>query len=490
MSIVESGTELAPSLENPYLNYSAKPFILGSVNEAVDSDKVRWTRTGNAIITLPAGEQIKISPDRQLDRIEPTINALLGNLTPGSSYEEVFNSEKDKYEEALIESGGEIRRLRYGELVYYPERNDLVWFAPRDLKLLAWLARNEIQLKDPEQNISWEKQRELLGNQVIGVVGGSVGMNIFERTRDVLLPSWMKVADPDVFDDANRNRVRFGYADLNQNKAEVAAKQIHATDPWLPVSVYSVGVYPKNISDFMLGNESLGEPPVTMAVEVCDDPDRKIDVGKICKESGIPLWRLTDFGKTFQVEYFPYDRISDFPLAIGMSDGQLLAARDAWKNNPANRELFFDFAFSLVGNHWKNDPEFADFINQRNRTPFTKGIPQTSIASEGGASHTALHMASVLLGWEQPNRHFVDLRSGTQITEYQRKYFDTWVLTRDTQRPFEGTMTHEAILVDSDFRVELTHIDRSGNVYMELYDDEKGETAIQTSGHHTETTKR
>ena len=484
MSIDSEARHFETEKVNPYLDYPNKPILLGDISEAKENRIIHWTRSGNAVINLPNGEKVNIHSENQLERIEPTINALLGNLTPGSQYEELFNTEKDRYEESLIKSGGDIRKLNYGELVYYPQKNDLVWFAPRGLKMLAWLARNEIQLKDPDQKISWKEQREVLGKQVVGVVGGSVGKDILDRTRDVFLNNWLKIADPDIFDDANRNRVRFGYRDSMQNKSEVAAMHIHETDPWLPISIYQEGIYPRNINNFMLGNEKTGEPALTLAVEVCDDPDRKIDVGQVCKKYGIPLWRLTDFGKTFQVEYYPYDKITDFPLAIGVRDDRLFETREVWKNNPANRELFFDFAFALVGNHWKNDPEFADFIYQRNKTPFTKGIPQTAIASEGGASHTALHMASTLLGWKQPNRYFVDLRSGVQITEYQEKYFDTWVLTRDTQRMSEGTMTHEVILVDSDFRVEFTQADRSGNVYRELYNDEKQEVVVEAFGSH------
>lgn len=467
MRVESAETEI---LINPYLEYTGKPIILGPVQE-IDTEVLHWLRRGSAVLKLPSGESLKVPASHQQNCIESTLNALLGNLTPGSQYEETFNAFREGYEEALINSHGKPDKLRFGELVYYPLENDLVWFAPRDLKLLAWLARNEIQLKDPEQKISWEEQRRIFEAQVIGVVGGSVGSNIFKRVNDTLKPSWLKIADPDSYDDANRNRSVFGHRELGVNKAEANARMLHQTDPWLPISVYSEGVHPENIRDFLLGNDKYKEPPATGIVDVCDDPVRKIEIGQQCRANGIPLWRLTDFGKTFQVEYFPYRDIPDFPLAIGVSDDELVRVKDNWRDDPANRSLFFDFAFALVGNHWRHDPEFAGFINQQNRTPFTKGIPQTSIASEAGASHVALHMASVMLGWEQPNRFYVDLRSGTQIAEYLEKHFNTWVLFRDTQNIKEGTMTHEVILVDSDFRVELTRSDRSGNVHRELFND-------------------
>ena len=438
---------------NPYRDYTGKPIILGSAKKMIKEKRIRWLKSGNAILTLTNGKSIKIIKKNQFNKTESTFNALLGNLTPGSQHEALFNREYAKYSKACLKSPSSTANFNYGDLFYYPIEEHLVWFAPRTLRILAWGARNELQFKNPSQTTTWNEQREIFGKLKIGIIGASVGSNILQRANDVLKPKHLKIADMDFYDDANRNRSRFGYRGLGRNKAQENAYQIHETDPEMQISVYSEGLHIANIKDFLLGDRKKNEPNLDYVVEVCDSPDIKIDIGQKCREYKIPLFRLTDYGTTWQVEYFPYDKDPHFPLSIDLSDEELISKKEAWEESPANRELFFDFAFGLVGNHWQTNPEFKAYIEETHTTPFSKGIPQTAIASESGASHIVSTIANLSLGYQISNRVYLDLRSNICISEKLFNKGKKYLLRKTTKNNY---LKHEKIDVENHKILEFT----------------------------------
>lgn len=466
--------------KNPYLEYEGKPTILGPANDAINSGAIRWTTTGNAIVALPSGEQITVLQKNQIHQIEQTFDSLAKNLQPGTYYEEMFSAERQAYEEAVNDLNGKrnTKKLRYGEIIYYPHPNPdlLIWTAPKKLKHLALLSRNEFLLQDPEQSISFEEQRKIFNSLVIGFLGASVASNAFHRVADTLrqegnnaanqkdllaLAGWMKIADGDKFDDAVRGRRRFGILDYDRNKAEVSAREVNESYPWLPVSVYKYGVDPYgNVNDFILGNEEIGEPPVNRLIEAIDDIEAKLrfievarDPSKLLNDTGnkhqdikgVDLWRIADIGTACQITWLPYGNNPDLPLTIGATDRELRDSLNHALENPSI-ETWFDFGVKLEGPHLKQVPEFYDFIKERIRSPFASAVPQLGIASETAASLVALGIASTSLGWKWPNRYFIEPRKGLTVWEWV--YPERGTYRRDTTDIREGLVKRELFDLD------------------------------------------
>lgn len=403
--MLEQEQALLKELEaNPYIDYPSKPIILGPAQEAEYKE-----RSDNAvIITLPSGERVSIPPDQQFSRVQGTMNGLLEDLVPGSELaDEFYQKVWPNYEKALEENP---ERPTFGTLVFYPNRKDLVWYVPQEWHQIALLARNSLLIRDAEQTIGWAEQRQKLSPIVVGVAGASVGKNAFLRVIDTLQPDFIKIGDPRPYKDTNARRTDLSYWDTGRNKAIVAAEQAHRTDPFTGISVYQNGIHRGNIGDFVQGNEIIGEPPISDLIEETDDPDTKIDLGIAGRAYRKRVYRITDIGVAYQIDVRDYKKSPNLTLAVGVEDRKLLAAQEAWHNDMANRELFFEFAFKLIGDHWRTVPEFHDLILKQLETPFAGGIPQLGVAAHAGASHVALMVAQKALGYRLPERVFVDLR--------------------------------------------------------------------------------
>lgn len=396
---------MIPEPENPYRNYPHRPVLLGDVKELERSGRLAYVKdsrdvTVDGVITIPV--------ERQFPKVRHTIDGLTDDLAPGSALCDRFVEEVlPQYEEATVMDP---LRPPYGTLVYYPNFGHLVWYAPKEWHRVALLTRNSLLIRDAQQRISWEEQRELFQSTIVGSAGASVGKNAFLRVLDTLNPDAAKIADPREYKDTNSRRTQLGYWEIGASKAATAALQAHSTDPYTAISVYDEGLHAKNSQDFMLGDKTIGEPGIDYLIEETDDPDAKINLRALARQYKIPVLMVTDVGVAHQIDVRHFRKFPNLSLAVGVNDDELLSAQAAWHNDRANRELFFNFAFKLIGQDWRNVPEFRDIVLKNLETPFAGGIPQLGVAAHAGGADIALMIALDRLGYELPERDFVNPR--------------------------------------------------------------------------------
>jgi tRNA threonylcarbamoyladenosine dehydratase len=99
----------------------------------------------------------------------------------------------------------------------------------------------------------WDEktQRALLDTEVAIAGNGGTG-NLFGMELARIGIQKFRIADPEVFDDVNSNRVMGAYVDtIGKNKAEVLRDDILKINPEADVMVYKEGVTPDNIEDFL-----------------------------------------------------------------------------------------------------------------------------------------------------------------------------------------------------------------------------------------------
>lgn len=410
--------------------YPGKPIILGDAN-SIDQDILHWTRSGNAILRID-GEKLVIPPSRQKNHIEPAFEAVEANLQPGTEYESFIQEQRKLQSQAVNESKN--LSPKYGEIVYFPHLDVLAHLAPVGVRHLALLARNEFQIQDPGQELSWQEQRNIFGSQVIGILGASVASLAAHRLVQTLKPGstdiinppnppkgGIKIGDLDVYNHAVWGRRRHGLMEIGVNKAVSTIREMHEIDPSIPAWVYPEGIDPYgNVEQFIHGHMHYGEPPINRVIEAIDSIEEKFALLKILRAKGIETWRITDLGGAYQIDRLPFDRIPDFPIAIGTTDGQLESALSKALSE-SSRENWMDFALLLTGPHWEKVPEFKAFIEEQSRSPFSKAIPQLGIAAEAAASAVAYGVGSTLLGWDWPHRLFVDIRTGNITREWYHR---------------------------------------------------------------------
>jgi len=150
------------------------------------------------------------------------------------------------------------------------------------------LDRNRNKLTRAEQ----ARQRTLR----IGIVGVSAGHSIAHVLAMEGLAGEIRLADFDVLELSNLNRIPASVLDLGVNKAVVAARRIAEIDPYLHVTVVPEGIRPDNLSVFLDG--------LDLVIEECDSLDVKMLVREAARERAIPVIMETSDRGVLDVERF------------------------------------------------------------------------------------------------------------------------------------------------------------------------------------------
>jgi molybdopterin/thiamine biosynthesis adenylyltransferase len=233
------------------------------------------------------------------DEIETQLKDLIRLLNPSVT----FNSDElDKKVQTHI---GGVLLEEYGVWVFYPWSNRLVHILDEKEFIEVRTNRN--------QNKITLKERELLASKKIGIIGLSVGQSValtmaMERTFGEL-----RIADFDLLDLTNLNRIRTGIHNLQTSKAITTAREIAEIDPFLKTTPFPEGISSENIEDFLLKDGKLD-----ILIDECDQLDIKILCRKKAREFMIPVVMEASDRGTIDVERFDLD--PNRPILHGLID--------------------------------------------------------------------------------------------------------------------------------------------------------------------------
>jgi hypothetical protein len=212
----------------------------------------------------------------------------------------------DEYEERISNHLNGQNLEEYGVWVYYPWSRRLVHLLDEDEFITVRTNRNQFKITKQEQ--------DLLKKKKIGIVGLSVGQSIaltmaMERTCGEL-----RLADFDVAELSNLNRLRTGLHNMGTNKTIIAAREILEIDPFIKVKLFHEGLQKQNMDEFFTGDGKLD-----LFIEVCDGIDIKIESRFKARELHIPVVMDTNDRGMLDVERF--DLEPDRPILHGLADG-------------------------------------------------------------------------------------------------------------------------------------------------------------------------
>jgi len=184
--------------------------------------------------------------------------------------------------------------------IYYPWRTALVHvLGPAAFRALR---------TDRNRNKITRDEQAALGSKVIGVVGLSVGHAIAYTIAMEGLCRELRLADLDVIELSNLNRIPASVFDLGVNKAVVAGRRIAELDPYLPVRVVESGLTEAGMEEFVAG--------LDLVVEECDSLDMKVSLRACARRHRVPLIMETSDRGLLDVER--YDLEPDRPLFHGL----------------------------------------------------------------------------------------------------------------------------------------------------------------------------
>lgn len=193
---------------------------------------------------------------------------------------------------------------------YYPWRRALV-------SVLGPRAFRAVRL-DRNRNLITASEQDRLGTMRIGVAGLSVGHIIAYTLAAQGLCGELRLADFDLLELSNLNRIPATVFDLGVNKATVAARRIAELDPYLPVHVLPSGVTPESVDDFLDG--------LDIVVEECDSLGMKAIVREAARARGLPVLMATSDRGLVDIERFDLDPARPILHGLlGQADALLLS---------------------------------------------------------------------------------------------------------------------------------------------------------------------
>ena len=262
--------------------------------------KPLFFRTSN-----PEEESALLSLIKQKPYIQvfDTILNQLKDLVKGLNPSRMFNAE------TLIEAVNQHLKgtdiSKYGVWVYYPWLEKIVHILDEEEYILVRTNRNKHKITQEEQNLLLQKK--------IGVIGLSVGQSVSLTLAIERGCGELRIADYDVLDLTNLNRIRSGVHNVDIKKTVIVAREIAEIDPYLKVTCYHDGIRDENIDAFLTENGKLD-----LVIDECDSFDIKISARRKAKALGIPVLMEGSDRCTIDIERF--DLQPELPVLHGFVD--------------------------------------------------------------------------------------------------------------------------------------------------------------------------
>ena len=231
-------------------------------------------------------DQLFRSPGiRVHDRIVEQLEDLVRCQQPGVRWEP--SALRQAALERLPQSGSRF----YGVWVHYPWSGRLVHLLPQEEFALVRTDRNRNKITREEQ--------ALLATKRIGVVGLSVGQSAAMTLALERGCGELRLADFDLLELSNLNRIRSGEHEMGEYKAVNTAREIAELDPFLKVVCYTEGITRENMDAFFSEGGELD-----LLVEECDAVEMKILLCEQARARRIPVVMDTSDRGLIDVERF------------------------------------------------------------------------------------------------------------------------------------------------------------------------------------------
>lgn len=300
----------------------------------------------------------------------------------------------DEYERQLAElaaarlPGGDRadRRGLVAELVSVPggAASTGNWvFLPWEMKVVHLLDEDayfEVVTDRNHDKITRQEQQRLRA-ATIGVMGLSIGGEAAATVAQEHLCGHIVLADYDLLDLSNLNRLSAGFDELGLPKTTIAARRVAKLNPYIEVTVFEAGVTAENAGAFLEGLDLL--------IEESDGLRTKFDIRLMARERGLDIIFAGDERGFLSVE--PYGQAPDLlPF-----HGRIAGPQPPREEYATTRDFLIDLTEWLGG--W-------DAISERSRQSLDRigeslcGYPQLASEARFAAGQVGHVARRLLLG--------------------------------------------------------------------------------------------
>lgn len=209
---------------------------------------------------------------------------------PGLIGKDDFSPQLD----AFIESRSGADQSMAGDYIYFPWSGVV-------LHTISGTEQHCLRTNRMNKLLTREEQATLAAFSC-GVAGLSFGNGIALSLVYSGAADTIRIADSDIFETTNLNRVRVGLPSVNQPKTAVTAREIYEINPYADIGIFDKGLSEENIGAFVGGDR-----PLNAVFDVVDDLGMKVRLRLEAKKAGVPVIMLTSLEDSILVDVERFD---------------------------------------------------------------------------------------------------------------------------------------------------------------------------------------
>lgn len=199
----------------------------------------------------------------------------------------------------------------WGVWVYYPWLKLCLQIPPKKELRMLRTSRNR-------NLITAEEQSKLYASTVF-VAGMSVGSNVVEAMVSQGIGSRFILADMDVIEPSNLNRIRSPLHHVGLHKVDAISRKVWEMDPYIEIVALTEGVNQQNIEDVF------SQEQIDIVIDEMDNLGMKIALREKAKEKSLPVIMAADDGDDSLVDVERYDLKPELEIFDGLIPQEILS---------------------------------------------------------------------------------------------------------------------------------------------------------------------
>jgi tRNA A37 threonylcarbamoyladenosine dehydratase len=274
-----------------------------SINQSFELDSQIYPKILSPVISSDWDEIVTLRDSKYVSVVDQ-IESQIADLIKADHAEHQFTKEELK---TLVDEFFEKNdKEKYGNWVFFPWKTSLVHILPEKEFIKVRTLRNNFKIAPSEQNE--------LSTKKIGIIGLSVGQSVALAMSLERSFGEIRLADFDILELSNLNRIKAGVTSLGIEKSVIAAREISEIDPYLKISLFREGINEGNVESFILGNGKLD-----LLIDECDSLDIKFLLREKAKLFRVPVIMETSDRGMLDIERF--DNEPEREIFHGMVQG-------------------------------------------------------------------------------------------------------------------------------------------------------------------------
>lgn len=250
--------------------------------------------------------------------------------------------------------------------VYYPWTDQLVRCVGEQELFILRTNRNK--------NLITAEEQTKLAAATVGVAGMSVGSGIALSLIYSGISKKIKIADNDLLETANLNRLRESLANVGKPKVHLAAQHIYELDPFSDVELFEEGVNEANIERFF------SHPKLDFAIDEIDDFKMKVQLRLQAKKHAVPLVMFTSLGDNILIDVERFDLDQTMPIFHGILKD---VSEEILANSDITPQDIQRYSVQLVGQQYIPTRALAS-VAEMGKTLVGRPQLYSTIAVDGG----------------------------------------------------------------------------------------------------------